>query len=176
MNNNKIIAIVGLMGVGKTTIGAKIATKLKRYFIDCDQEIEDCERKSIADIFSQNGEEYFRAVEKKTIKEIISRDEEVVLSLGGGAFIDSDTRALLKEKAITIWLYAEIDDILHRIGHKNTRPLLNQKDKRTILQELAVQRYPIYAEADFKFSTSDENQDTLINKIIKEIKLLKNDK
>lgn len=169
MNNKKIIAIVGLMGVGKSTIGAKLATKLKRYFIDCDQEIEDREGKNINQIFSENGEEYFRKIEKNIIKEITSRNEEIILSLGGGAFIDNETRALLKEKAITIWLHAEIDDILHRIGNKNNRPLLNNKDKRTILIELSKKRYPIYKEADFKFSTSSENSEMLINKIITNI-------
>jgi shikimate kinase len=176
MKNKKIIAIVGLMGVGKTTIGAKLAEKTKYYFIDCDCEIEDRERKTIKEIFAQNGEKYFRQVEKKVIREIVERDENIVLSLGGGAFIDSDTRQILKEKSYTIWLFAKIDTILHRIGNKTTRPLLNQKYKREILEELAAKRYPIYAEADFKFDTSDENHEVLIAKILKSINLLKNAK
>ena len=176
MKNKKIIAIVGLMGVGKTTIGAKLAEKTKYYFIDCDCEIEDRERKTIKEIFAQNGEKYFRQVEKKVIREIVERDENIVLSLGGGAFIDSDTRQILKEKSYIIWLFAKIDTILHRIGNKTTRPLLNQKYKREALQELAAKRYPIYAEADFKFDTSDENHEALIAKILKSINLLKNAK
>ena len=176
MKNKKIIAIVGLMGVGKTTIGAKLAEKTKYYFIDCDCEIEDRERKTIKEIFAQNGEKYFRQVEKKVIREIVERDENIVLSLGGGAFIDSDTRQILKEKSYTIWLFAKIDTILHRIGNKTTRPLLNQKYKRETLEELAAKRYPIYAEADFKFDTSDENHEALIAKILKSINSLKNAK
>jgi shikimate kinase len=168
-NIKKIIAIVGLMGVGKTTIGSKLSEKLKYYFIDCDQEIEDRERKSIKEIFAQNGEKYFREIEKKIIKEIIFRDEKIILSLGGGAFMDDEVRKILSEKAIVIWLYAAIDEILHRVGNKNTRPLLNQKNKRNILEELAKKRYPIYAQADFKFDTSDENHEVLIGKIIKKI-------
>lgn len=172
----KIIAIVGLMGVGKTTLGAKLAEKLKYYFIDCDQEIEDREKQSVREIFAKHGEKYFREIEEKTIAEIILRDEEMVLSLGGGAFMNERLRKLLKEKAITIWLEATIEDILHRVSNKNTRPLLNEKNKREILEELAAKRYPIYAEADMKFSTSLENQDVIVTKIIHKIKEIKNEK
>jgi len=179
MRNNsekKIIAIIGLMGVGKTTIGAKMSEKLRYYFIDCDCEIEDREKKVIKEIFAQNGEKYFREVEKKIIKEIVLRDENIVLSLGGGAFMDEDTQKILQEKAIVIWLNASIDAIIHRVGNKNTRPLLNQKNKREVLEDLAAKRYPIYAKADLKFDTTEENHDTLINKIIKQITQLKNAK
>lgn len=164
------------MGVGKTTIGGKLAEKLKYYFLDCDQEIEDSESKSIKEIFAQDGEGHFRSVEKAIVKKIVSRDEEIVLSLGGGAFMDDETRKILKEKTITIWLHASIDEILRRVGNKNNRPLLNQKDKRSVLKELAAKRYPIYGEADLKFDTSEENHDVLINKIIKKITDLKNEK
>ena len=165
----KIIAFVGLMGVGKTTLGMKLASKLGYYFIDCDQEIEDREGKTITEIFAQKGEKYFRDVEKKIIQEIISRDEEIVLSLGGGAFIDDENRKIIKEKCLTIWLYATIDTILQRVGNKNNRPLLKQKNRREVLRELAEKRYPLYAEADCKFDTSNENHENLIAKIIKKI-------
>jgi shikimate kinase len=173
MKVKKIIAIIGLMGVGKTTIGIKLAEKTKTYFIDCDQEIEDCERRSISEIFDKNGEKYFRQLEKKIIQEIAFRDEEIVLSLGGGAFMDKETREILKEKSITIWLCASVDNILYRVGNKNTRPLLNQKDKRKVLQDLIKKRYSTYSEADLKFNTDQENHDALVNKIIKAINLLK---
>lgn len=169
IQKRKIIAIVGLMGVGKTTIGAKLAEKLKYYFIDCDCEIEDREHKTIPEIFARNGEKYFREIEAKTIEEIISRDEEIVLSLGGGAFMDDNTRKILKEKTTTIWLHASIDEVLKRIGHKNNRPLLNHKNKREVLEELAAKRYPTYAEADFKFNTGEINNDALVKKIIQKI-------
>lgn len=127
MSKKKIIAIVGLMGAGKTTVGTRLAQILKYYFIDSDQEIEDCEHRSIADIFAQNGEKYFREIEGKTIREIINRDEEMVLSLGGGAFVNPETRKILKQKSIIIWLHASIEETLKRIGSKSNRPLLNQK-------------------------------------------------
>ncbi len=176
MKNKNIIAIVGLMGVGKTTIGAKLAKKMGYYFSDCDQEIEDREQKTIAEIFAQNGEKYFREVEKNIIKEIITREEETVLSLGGGAFMDEETRKILKEKAVTIWFDAEIDEILRRISGRSNRPLLNNQDRRKILEELKQKRYPTYLEADLKFDTSTENHEILIAKIIKKIAEIKNGK
>ena len=173
---SKIIAIVGLMGVGKTTVGAKLAEKLQYYFIDCDQEIEDREHKTIAEIFAQNGEKYFRQVEEKTIEEIVMREEEIVLSLGGGAFMSEKTQEILKEKAVTIWLEASIDEILHRIGKKNNRPLLNHKNKREVLDDLAQKRYPTYAKADLKFSTNNINSESLVKKIILQINEFENAK
>jgi shikimate kinase len=165
-----IIAIIGLMGVGKTTLGLKLADKLGYYFIDSDQEIEDREQKSINEIFAKNGEKYFREVEKNIIKEIVLRDEKIVLSLGGGAFINEEVRKILKEKSNIIWLHATIDNILYRIGGKTNRPLLNkQTNKRKALEELARKRYPIYKEADFSFDTGEESQEVVIGKIIKQI-------
>jgi shikimate kinase len=168
----KIIAIVGLMGVGKTTVGTKLSKKLGHYFIDSDHEIEDRERKTIPEIFAENGEEYFRSLEEKIIKEIALRDEEIVLSIGGGGFMSEKTREILKEKAITIWLDAPIQEILRRVGNKNNRPLLQNKNKRLVLEELAKKRHPTYAEADLKFETANSNREVLINKIISKIKEL----
>lgn len=165
----KIIAIVGLMGVGKTTIGVKLAQKLKYYFIDCDSEIEDRERKTIAEIFSENGEKYFREVEANIVKEIVTRDEEIVISLGGGAFMNEESRRILREKAVVIWFRASVDEILRRVGNKTSRPLLNQKNRREVLRELVKKRYPIYAEADFKFDTGRASQEALITKIIRKV-------
>ena len=169
MSKKKIIAIVGLMGAGKTTVGTRLAQILKYYFIDSDQEIEDSEHRSIADIFAQNGEKYFREVEAKTIQEIVSRDEEIVLSLGGGAFINQETRKILKQKTLIIWLHASIEETLKRINSKSNRPLLNQKNKRQVLEELAKIRYPIYSEADFDFDTTHLTHEELVEKIINKI-------
>lgn len=165
----KIIAIVGLMGVGKTTLGKKLSKKLGYYFIDSDHEIEDRERKTIPEIFAQNGEAYFRAVEEKIIEEIASRDEEIVLSIGGGGFMSEKTRNILKEKALTIWLYAPIHELLRRVGNKTNRPLLLNQNKRLVLEELAKKRYPIYSQADLKFETVNASHENLINKIINKL-------
>ncbi|MBL6665063.1 MAG: shikimate kinase [Rickettsiales bacterium] len=172
-NQKKIIALTGLMGSGKTTIGAKLAKKKSYYFIDSDQEIEDQEMCSIKDIFDKKGEKYFRTIEKKVIKEIINRDEEIVLSLGGGSYMDEEIRNILAKKATTIWLYAPIDTILLRIGNKRTRPLLNSKNKfsnkRQLLEDLEIKRNPIYEKADYKFDTSNESHEDIVDKIIKVI-------
>ena len=165
--NKKIIVFIGLMGVGKTTVGSKLAARLGYYFIDSDQEIEDREKKTITEIFAQDGEKYFREVEKNIIQEIILRDEAIVLSLGGGAFIDEDTRKILKEKAVTIWLNADIDDILFRVAGKNNRPLLNQNNRRKVLEDLLAKRKPIYSQADLQFNTSSESHESLIRKLLK---------
>ncbi len=162
-----VIAIIGLMGVGKTTLGSKLANKLGYYFVDSDQEIEDRQGKAIAEIFDQNGEEYFRKAEREIIQEIINRDENMILSLGGGAFINEKTRKILSEKAFVIWLKAPIDVILHRIGNKATRPLLNNVDKRKVLQELIEKREPIYSLADLEIETSQGDHEFLIQKILK---------
>jgi len=172
-SDKKIIALIGLMGVGKTTIGNRLAQKLQYYFIDSDQEIEDRQKMSIAEIFNSKGEEYFRDVEEKVVKDIISRDENLVLSLGGGSFMNEKIRQALKEKAIVIWIDAPIDVILHRVSGKKNRPLLNDNkvSKRKILENLAKQRNDIYAQADFKFNSFSEQHDSLVNKIIDSIKL-----
>ncbi len=164
--SSKIIAIIGLMGVGKTTLGAKLADKMGYYFVDLDREIEDSEKKSVSEIFKKNGEEYFRALEKDKIKEIVARDENIVLSLGGGAFMNEESRKILLEKAFVIWLKAPIDVILHRLGNKNNRPLLKNVNKRQVLEELAQKRYPIYALADVEIDSSQGNYEFLIERVL----------
>ncbi len=161
----KIIALIGLMGVGKSTLGAKLADNLGYYFIDTDQEIEDREKKLISEIFSEKGEPYFRQIEKNLIKEIVSRDENIVLSLGGGSYINDESRKIIRENCHVFWIYAPIDVIMHRVGNKNNRPLLNNSDKRKVLDNLALKRYPIYKECDLKFDTNAESHETIINKI-----------
>lgn len=157
------------MGVGKTTLGTRLAKKLGYYFLDSDHEIEDRERKSIREIFAQNSEKYFREVEENIIEEIAMRDEKIVLSIGGGAFMSEKTRKILSEKAITIWLHAPIEELVRRVSNKNNRPLLNGKNRRLVLEELAKKRYPIYAEADLKFETFNCSHENLTNQIIKKI-------
>lgn len=172
----KIIALIGLMGVGKSTLGAKLADALGYYFVDSDQEIEDREKRTISEIFATNGEKHFRVIEKKLIEEIVLRDENIVLSLGGGAYMNEESRKILRERCLVVWISAPINVILHRIGHKNNRPLLNNADKRKILEDLAAKRYPFYEQCDLKFDTSEENHENIINKISKHLRETKNEK
>ena len=170
LENKKIIVITGLMGVGKTTIGNKLASKLGFYFIDSDQEIEDRQQQSIVNIFKNKGEKYFRQIEKEIVTEIINRDEKIILSLGGGAFMDNEIRSLIKERAISIWLYADIEVLLCRIANKTTRPLLNNIDKRSALLELIAKRYPIYKQADIHIETGTENNSAIfVKKLLNKI-------
>ena len=166
----KIIALIGLMGVGKSTLGLKLANSLNYYFVDSDQEIEDREKKSINDIFAQNGEKYFREAERKLIEEITSRDENIIISLGGGAFINKASREILQHRALIIWINASVNVILQRIGNKANRPLLNQTDKRKTLEDLARKRFPIYSQSDLKFDTGEESHEVIIQKIKKYLK------
>ncbi len=170
VQNKKIIAIIGLMGVGKTTLGNKLSEKLGYYFVDSDLEIEDREQKSITEIFAQKGEKYFREIEKKIIQEIVARDEQIVLSLGGGAFINEEVRNILRDKAVVIWLEAPLDVVLHRLSSKTNRPLLNNKNRRQVLQDLMVKRYPIYSLADLKVETGNSSHENSIGKIMNFIK------
>jgi shikimate kinase len=169
-NAKNIICLVGMMGVGKTTIGSKIAKMLDYYFIDSDQEIEDAEKTSISQIFSEKGEAYFREVEAKIIAKIISRNEKMVLSIGGGAFINDNLRQLIKDNCITIWIQASVKHILLRTKSKNGRPLLNlQNNRKKIITQLIAQRTPFYQEAQFSFDSSNYNPDKIAKLIVAEL-------
>ena len=169
LTDKKIISLVGIMGSGKTTAGAKLAGNLGYYFIDLDSEIEDHCAMSIAEIFEKKGEKYFRQIEAELLEEIINRDENMVLSLGGGAFIDEKNRTLIKQKTISIWLDANLETLLQRIMAKNNRPLLQNSDKRKTLSDLIIKRKPIYKEADIHIDTSNLNHDFGVKNIIKKI-------
>ena len=166
MHSKSIICLVGMMGVGKTTIGSRLAKKLGYYFIDSDQEIEDIEAISINEIFATKGEAYFRELEQNFIIDNLQRDEKIVFSLGGGAFINEKTRSAIKSKATSIWLEASIDEIYARLSKKKNRPLINQnQDTRNIIIDLLKARESIYRMADFNIDTGGK----ACSKIIKEI-------
>lgn len=161
-----IIAINGIMGVGKSTIGQKLAAKLNYYFIDCDNEIEDRNKKTINQIFSEDGEDYFRQQEVNLINELVNRNEKLVIALGGGAYINEEIRNVLKKKATTIWLKAKVDDIYNRLKNKTNRPLINKSNRKEILRNLIKIRNPIYSESDFTIEISGKTSDYLVKEII----------
>lgn len=167
--NKKIIVLVGIMGVGKTTIGNRLAKKLAIDFIDSDKKIEKDLGKTINDIFTQNSEEYFRKIEKETIKNIISEDQPLILSIGGGAFNDKDTRKLIKEETVSIWLNADLDVILERVSRNNKRPLLNNVDKKETLTKILEERKIFYQECDIIINSGVDNHIKTIDNIINEI-------
>lgn len=163
--NERTIALVGLMGVGKSTIGRRLAQALELPFRDADQEIETAAGRTIPEIFAERGEAEFRAGERRVIGRLL-QDPPHVLATGGGAFMDPQTRALLKERAVTVWLKADLDVLVRRVGRKTTRPLLAGKDPREVLQELMDKRYPIYAEADITIMTDDRPASAAVDAIL----------
>lgn len=163
------IALVGLMGVGKSTIGRRLAAKLDCDFVDADDEIEHASQMKIPEIFDNYGEEYFRDGERRVLERIIHedfRDKCKIVSTGGGAFINDQTRALLLEKTITIWLNADIPILAERVSRRNTRPLLRDKDPIIVLSELAEKRNPYYSEADIHILSNNGPHSKIVSKII----------
>ena len=136
------IALVGLMGVGKTTVGRRLAKKLGREFFDSDDEIEHASGRTVAGYFRDHGEEAFREGERRVIERLLTQSP-IILATGGGAFIPSKTRKILKEGALTVWLKGDFETIMERVSRKNTRPLLQVDDPRGKMRELMEARYPL---------------------------------
>ncbi len=164
----RTIALVGLMGVGKSTIGRKLAAALDLPFKDADQEIEAAAGCSISDIFAARGEAEFRAGERRVIARLLDEGPHV-LATGGGAFMNPETRALLKQKAVTVWLKADLEVLVRRCSRKDTRPLLVGRDPRTVLRQLIEERYPVYAEADVALQTDDRPAQATVEAMIAEL-------
>ena len=164
----KTIVLVGMMGVGKTTVGRKLAEMLDIPFFDADQEIEKAANMSVSDIFSELGEASFRQGERRVIRRLLKGPRHV-LATGGGAFIDEKTRQLVRETAISVWLQAEIDVILKRTGKRDTRPLLRQGDPRETLSRLLAEREPYYAEADIAIVSKDGPHKLTADRILDEL-------
>ncbi len=141
------LVLVGLMGAGKTSIGRRMAARLGLPFTDADHEIEAAAGCSITEIFDRYGEEAFRAGERRVIARLLDGPTGV-LATGGGAFIDPETRGLVRDKAISLWLRADLEVLVARTSRRHTRPLLKKGDPKQILGHLMEIRYPIYAEAD----------------------------
>ena len=176
-NLTKPIVLVGLMGAGKTSTGKRLAKFLNLPFIDSDEEIEKSAGCSVVDIFTIYGEKEFRRVEEKIIKNIINENTIKVLSTGEGAFIINPVRKILKEKAITIWIKADLDLLVKRTSFKDTRPLLLKDNPKKILDKLITERYPIYNEADIIITAKNEPTGKTVKNIIHKLnEYLKNEK
>ena len=149
---DRSIVMVGLMGAGKTKIGRWISGQIGVEFVDSDREIESVSGLQISDIFDLKGEAAFRDLERREIRRLLSKPPMVV-SVGGGAFCQADSRQMIKEKAISVWLRAPPETLAARISNPDTRPLLKDKDPVKVLRELAKQREASYAEADVVVDT-----------------------
>ena len=161
----KTIALVGLMGVGKSSIGRRLAAVLDLPFHDADDEIEKAAGRSIPEIFAELGEAEFRDGERRVIARLLDEPPHV-LATGGGAFVNPQTRALIKEKAISVWLKADVDVLVRRVGRKDNRPLLKGKDPKTVLERLAHERYPAYAQADLAIETTEGPHQAAVDAVI----------
>ena len=145
--HQRTIALVGLMGVGKSTVGRRLARRLDLPFADGDTEIESAAAMTVSDIFAELGESEFRAGEARVMKRLLE-GPRMVLATGGGAILNPDTRALLKERAVTVWMRADLETVAGRVQRRDTRPLLRGRDPLVALKAMAEVRYPVYATAD----------------------------
>lgn len=162
----RTIALVGLMGVGKSSVGRRLANALDLPFRDTDAEVEAAAGRSISDIFAELGEAAFREGERRVIARLLEQPP-MVLATGGGAFMNPDTRALIKSKAVSVWLKADLDVLARRVGRKDTRPLLAGKDPLDVLKAQAEVRYPAYAEADVTVETGDTAHHITVDQVIR---------
>ena len=163
---SRSIVLVGMMGVGKSSIGRRLAARLGVPFVDADAEIEKAAGMSIADIFARHGEVDFRSGEARVIARLLDGGPQV-LATGGGAVMNADTRAAIKAKGVSIWLSAEFDVLMRRINkRKNDRPLLQTADPAATLRELLVAREPVYAQADLTVQSREVPHDAIVSEIM----------
>jgi shikimate kinase len=160
----KTIVLVGLMGAGKTAIGKRLAQRLALDFVDADKEIETAAGCSIAEIFARHGEPSFRDGERRVILRLLENPVHV-LSTGGGAFMDPETRARIGERGISIWLRADLDLMLKRVSRRTDRPLLQVADPKAKLQELMALRYPVYGLADITVDSVDAPPEVTVERV-----------
>ncbi len=151
---DRTVVLVGLMGAGKTCIGKRLAKHLGMKFADADAAIEQAACCTIPEIFAQRGETAFREGERRVIARLLD-DPPHVLATGGGAFMDPVTRAKIKDRAVSIWLRADLEVLMRRTARRGNRPLLKQGDRRAVLERLIAERHPIYAEADIAVESAD---------------------
>lgn len=162
---NRTIVLVGMMGAGKSSIGRRLASEFNLPFVDADTEIETAAGMSIPEIFEAHGEPYFRSGEARVIARLLEGGPQVLAS-GGGAFINPQTRALIRARGISVWLKADLDVLLRRIKRRSDRPLLKTDDPEQTLRQLIAERYPIYAEADVTIHSRDVSHDAIVADIV----------
>lgn len=159
------IVLVGLMGVGKSSVGRRLAQRLGLPFIDADCEIEKAAAMPVAEIFARFGEPHFRDGERRVIARLMESGPAVIAT-GGGAFVDPETRALIHARGIAVWLDADLDTLVARVGRRSHRPLLVGRDPRAVLAELARVRNPLYAEAPVHVRTGDGPHEEAVDAIL----------
>ena len=159
------IVLVGMMGAGKTSIGRRVANALHLPFVDADAEIEKAANQTIAEIFAEYGEAYFRDGERRVVARLLSEGPQVVAT-GGGAFISEETRQRCRERAVTIWLKAEVSVLLERVRKKGNRPLLQGADPEGVLRRLLAERERFYGMADLCIASREGPHHALVGEIL----------
>jgi shikimate kinase len=165
----RTVALVGMMGAGKSSVGRRLAAKLDVPFHDADAEIEAAAGCSISEIFDRYGEAAFRDGERKIVARLLAAPPHV-LATGGGAFIDPETRAKIRDTAISVWIKVPVDVLLSRVGRRDTRPLLRNGEPREIMETLLEKRSPIYAEADLIVESENGPHGAMVDKIVDALK------
>ncbi len=166
--HTRSVVLVGLMGAGKTSVGRRLAERLALPFIDADHEIETAASKSIPEMFADHGETYFRDGEKRVIARLLENAQQV-LATGGGAYMNADTRALIKQRGISVWLRADLQVLMKRVLKRDNRPLLLQDDPEAVMRNLMEKRYPVYAQADVAVNSRDAQHGQMVNEVIRAI-------
>jgi shikimate kinase len=162
---DRLIVFVGLMASGKTSVGRIVAQRLGMPFVDADQEIETAANMSVTEIFERHGEPYFRSGERRVIERILKEGPRV-LATGGGAFMNTETRANIRQRGISIWLKSDAETIFRRARRRSNRPLLQNPDPEGTIRRLMDERYPIYAEADITVLSGDGPQDATADEAV----------
>lgn len=166
---SRTVALVGMMGAGKSSVGRRLAARLGVAFRDADGEIEIAAGCAVSEIFERLGEAAFRNGERKVIARLLGEPPHV-LATGGGAFVDPETRARLKQNAVTVWIRAPIDVLLARVKRRDTRPLLRSDDPRGTLERLLAERAPTYAEADIAVESDEGPHAAAVDQILTALK------
>jgi shikimate kinase len=159
------LVLIGLMGAGKSAVGRRLAASLNLPFTDADSEIEAAAGQTIAEIFAEHGEAYFRTGERKVIARLLENGPQV-LATGGGAYMDPETRAAVKEHGISIWLKASLRVMMKRVGRRDNRPLLQVDNPETVMKKLMAERNPVYAEADITVESKEAPHEVMVGSII----------
>jgi shikimate kinase len=162
------IVLVGMMGVGKSTVGRRLAARLGLSFVDADEEIEKAAGMRVTEIFERYGEAYFRDGERRVIARLMDGAPKVIAT-GGGAFMQDETRALILEGAIAVWLDADIEILVDRVGRRDSRPLLKNRDPRAVLTELAAVRNPVYALAPIHVKSIAAPHEVAVESIMEQL-------
>jgi shikimate kinase len=167
------IVLVGMMGAGKSSVGRKLSSRLGVPFVDADTKIEEAAGMSIPDIFETRGEAEFRSGEARVIARLLEGGPQV-LATGGGAYMNPDTRALIRTKGVSVWLRADFDVLMKRIKRRTDRPMLKTADPAATLRQLMDARYPVYAEADITVDSREVLHEVIVEEILDQLRIVVN--